>query len=364
MMAEKTKLLKFTSGKVIVVITFLLSLFSILLIFSTNDSWLSHLIYLAVSFGIMFVFSKISYRTLSSFATAGLLVAILLLLGTLFFGTENNRSISIFGINLQTFYLIGFLVVFYIAKFLAARINKEQELTKNEIYKIFGIITVFCGGVFFANQSTAIILFATCIVVLFIGKVKFKYIASYTGILIFSAVVFVMVGGGRTQTLINRVTLWSTGSVEGVPDDYARQVVLSKAAIANSHWLPWSVGEGVVKVSLPARDNDYIFSVLIEEFGIILGIFVLFLYLALLYQSMRIARNAEGAFGTLLAFGIGFWFCAQALIHIAVNSSLIPSTGQTLPFISRGGAALLISGAAIGMLLNIGKCVPDGELDL
>lgn len=363
-MIEKTNKLSIGSGKVIVVITILLSLFSILLIFSTNDSWLSHIIYLAVSFGIMFIFSKISYRTLSSLATFGLFVAAGLLLATIFLGTENNRSITLFGINLQTFYLIGFLVVFYIAKFLAARINKEQELTKNEILTLLAIITVFCGGVFFANQSTAIILFTTCVVVLFIGKVKFKYIAGYTGILIFCAIIFVMVGGGRTKTLINRVTLWYSGTVEGVPDDYARQVVLSKAAIANSHWLPDGIGEGVVKVSLPARDNDYIFSVLIEEFGIIIGIFVLFLYLALLYQSMRIARNAEGAFGTLLAFGIGFWFCVQALIHIAVNSSLIPSTGQTLPFISRGGAALLISGAAIGMLLNIGRCVPDGESDL
>ncbi|PKP27413.1 MAG: hypothetical protein CVU02_03520 [Bacteroidetes bacterium HGW-Bacteroidetes-19] len=363
-MIEKSNKMGFTGRRVIVVITLLLTLFSLMLIFSTNERWLSHVIYLTGSFVIMFVFNRISYRTLSSFATLGLWVALILLLTTLFFGTENNRSITLFGINLQTFYLIGFLVVFYIAKYLAARINKEQELTKNEIYKIFGIITVFCGGVFFANQSTAIILFATCIVVLFIGRVKIKYLFSYTAILIFCAVLFVFVGGGRTQTLINRITLWSKGTVEGVPDDYARQVVLSKAAIANSHWFPGSVGEGVVKVSLPARDNDYIFSVLIEEFGILIGIGIIFLYLALLYQSMRIARNSEGAFGTLLAFGIGFWFCAQALIHIAVNTSLIPSTGQTLPFISRGGAALLISGAAIGMLLNIGKSVPDKDFDL
>lgn len=363
-MVEKTNRLSLSGGRVIVVITVLLSIFSILLIITTTETWFSHIVYLALSFGIMFVFSKISYRTLSQFANVGLLFAMVLLFFTLFFGTENNRSITLFGINLQTFYLIGFLVVFYIAKFLAARLNKEQDLSKNEIYTIFTIITIFCGGVFFANQSTAIILFATCMVVLFIGKVKFKYLASYTAILIVCATLFVAFGGGRTQTLINRFTLWSTGTVEGAADDYARQVVLSKAAIANSQWLPGSVGEGVVKVSLPARDNDYIFSVLIEEFGILIGIIVLFFYLALLYQAMRIARNAEGSFGTLLAFGIGFWFCAQALIHIAVNTSLIPSTGQTLPFISRGGAALLISGAAIGMLLNIGKSVPEGELDL
>ncbi|HNX21525.1 MAG TPA: FtsW/RodA/SpoVE family cell cycle protein [Bacteroidales bacterium] len=356
--------LNFYTGKVVVAITIVLALFSILLILTTNGAWVNHFIYMGISFGMMFLFSKISYRTLSGLAPLGLLIAAILLFATILFGGDDHRSISLFGINLQTFYIIGFLVVFYIAKFLAARINKEQELTKNELLFLFGIIAMFCGGVFLANQSTAIILFATCSVVLFIGKVKTKYLIYFTGILILAGALLIVAGGGRTKTLKNRISLWATGSAKDVPEDYAKQVILSKAAMESSGWLPGSVGQGIVKVSLPEKDNDYIFSVLVEEFGIILGIFVLFLYLALLYQAMRIARNAEGAFGTLLAFGIGFWFCAQALIHIGVNSSLIPATGQTLPFISRGGVALVVSGAAIGMLLNIGKSIPDENSDL
>jgi cell division protein FtsW len=347
------------TGKVIVAITIVLALFSMLMVLTTDGLWINQLIFLAVSFFMMFLFSKISYRTLSTLAPLGLLIAGILLVSTLLFGTNNNRSLTLFGINLQTFYVIGFLVVFYIAKYLAAHINKEQELTRNQLVYLLSVIALFCGGVFLANQSTAIILFTTCMVIMFIGKVRLKYLAYFTGVLVIGATILILAGGGRTQTLINRITLWSSGTVEGVSEDYAKQVILSKAAITNSGWLPGSIGQGVVKVALPARDNDYVFSVLIEELGILLGIFVLFLYLALLYQAMRIARNAEGAFGTLLAFGIGFWFCAQALIHIAVNVSLIPSTGQTLPFISRGGVALVISGSAIGMLLNIGKSIPD-----
>lgn len=351
----------FLSGRVIVAITIILALFSMLMVLTTDGLWINQLIFLGVSFFMMFIFSKISYRTLSSLAPLGLLVAFILLVSTLLFGTDNSRSLTLFGINLQTFYIIGFLVVFYIAKNLAGHINKEESLTNQQIVTLFGIIALFCGGVFLANQSTAIILFTTCMVIMFIGKVKLKYLALFTGILVLGATILIVAGGGRTKTLINRITLWSTGEVEGVSEDYAKQVILSKAAITNSGWLPGSVGQGVVKVALPARDNDYVFSVLVEELGVILGIFVLLLYLALLYQAMRIARNAEGAFGTLLAFGIGFWFCAQALIHIAVNVSLIPSTGQTLPFISRGGVALVISGSAIGMLLNIGKSIPDNK---
>lgn len=354
----------FYTGKVVVVITIFLALFSILLILTTNGAWLNHLIYMGLSFSMMFLFSRISYRTLSGLGPLGLLVAAGLLFATILFGGSDHRSITLFGVNFQTFYIIGFLVVFYIAKYLAMRINKEQELTQNEIIYLFSIISIFCGGVFFANQSTAIILFATCMVVLFIAKVKIRYLLYFTGILILAASLLIVAGGGRTKTLKNRITLWATGSAKDVPEDYAKQVILSKAAMESSGWLPNSVGQGVVKVSLPEKDNDYIFSVLVEEFGILIGLFVLFLYLALLYQAMRIARNSEGAFGTLLAFGIGFWFCAQALIHIGVNSSLIPATGQTLPFISRGGVALVVSGAAIGMLLNIGKSFPDESSDL
>ena len=188
---------------------------------------------------------------------------------------------------------------------------------------------------------------------LFGAKIPVKYLAYFTLAVLIAGTIFVAAGGGRSGTLKNRFTLWAHGYVEGVPEDYARQVVLSKAAISRSQLLPWGVGEGVIKVSLPARDNDYVFSVLVEEFGVIMSLFVIFLYLALLFRradcAMRMGHSPH------LAFGIGFWFSAQAFVHIGVNCGLIPSTGQTLPFISRGGTALIISGAAIGILLNIHK---------
>lgn len=354
-MSEFTRRLNLNSGKVIVAIILVLSLFSFQLIFSTSGEWFNHTIHLLLSLVVMFIFSKIDYRTLSALGTIGLIVAAILLLITLSKGGTDSRSVVLFGFNLQTFYLIGFLVVFYIAKFLATRINKEQEITQQELIQLFIIIAGFCAGVFLTNQSTAIILFATCLVVLFVAKIPVKYLAYFTLAVLIAGTIFVAAGGGRSGTLKNRFTLWAHGYVEGVPEDYARQVVLSKAAISRSQLLPWGVGEGVIKVSLPARDNDYVFSVLVEEFGVIMSLFVIFLYLALLFQAMRIARNADGAFASLLAFGIGFWFSAQAFVHIGVNCGLIPSTGQTLPFISRGGTALIISGAAIGILLNIHK---------
>ena len=114
-------------------------------------------------------------------------------------------------------------------------------------------------------------------------------------------------------------------------------------------------GKGVIKNRLPEKETDYAYASLFEETGIVVGVAILFAYLIFFYRSRKIAKEATGAFGRLLAFGIGFWITCQALVHIGVNCELLPTTGQTLPFVSSGGASLFVTGCAIGMLLNIGK---------
>jgi cell division protein FtsW len=193
-------------------------------------------------------------------------------------------------------------------------------------------------------------------VLLFVGRVKTKYLVAFCGIIFVAVFLSFALNIGRVQTFKNRVTYWKNDKVvPGMDKDYGRQAILSRAAISTASWLPAHVGKGEIKKILPEKDNDYVYSVLVEEMGLLVGLFVLFAYLIILFRTMRIARNADGAFAMLLSYGIGFWFCMQALIHIGVNSFLIPATGQTLPFVSRGGVSLAISGAAIGMLMNISR---------
>jgi cell division protein FtsW len=259
-------------------------------------------------------------------------------------------------VDLQIFYFIGFCVLFYMAKYMAKKLNYEEELSRNEVIKLFAIILAFCGGIFLSNQSSAIILFATCIVLLFVGRVKTKYLVAFCGVIFVAVFLAFTLNFGRVQTFKNRVNYWWNDRITpGMDKDYGRQAILSRAAISTASWLPAHVGKGTIKQVLPEKDNDYVYAVVVEEMGLLVGLFVLFAYLIILYRTMRIARNADGAFAMLLAWGIGFWFCMQALIHIGVNSFLIPATGQTLPFMSRGGVSLAISGAAIGMLMNISK---------
>jgi len=347
--------LKFKGDKIILSIVILLSLLSVMMIASTGDRWVEQLRNFGVGFFLLFLFYHIDYRSVSRFATPALIFAGILLFYS-FIDSSGARTVSILGIDLQIFYFIGFCVLLYMAKYMAKKLNYEEELSQKEVIKLFALIIIFCGGIFLSNQSTAIILFCTCIIVLFVGRVKTSYLLAFCGIIVVAVFLAFALNIGRVQTFKNRVSYWKNDKIApGMDKDYGRQAILSRAAISTAPWLPTNVGKGNIKKVLPEKDNDYVYAVLVEEMGILVGLFVLFAYLIILYRTMRIARNADGAFGMLLAWGIGFWFCMQALVHIGVNSFLIPATGQTLPFISRGGVSLAISGAAIGMLLNISK---------
>jgi cell division protein FtsW len=349
--------LKFKGDKTILLIVILLSLLSVMMIASAGNRWVEQLRNFGVGFFLLFLFYHLDYRNVSRFATPALIFAGILLFYS-FIDSSGARTVTVLGMDLQIFYFIGFCVLLYMAKFMAKKLNYEEELSLNEVIKIFGIILVFCGGIFFSNQSTAIILFCTCIVLLFVGRVKKTYLLAFCGIIFVTVFLAFALDFGRVQTFKNRVSYWKNDKISpGMDKGYGRQAILSRAAISTASWLPTHVGKGNIKKVLPEKDNDYVYSVLVEEMGLLVGIFVLFAYLIILYRTMRIARDAEGAFAMLLAYSIGFWFCMQAMIHIGVNSFLIPATGQTLPFISRGGVSLAISGAAIGMLMNISKDV-------
>jgi cell division protein FtsW len=157
---------------------------------------------------------------------------------------------------------------------------------------------------------------------------------------------------GRMATFINR---WEYYITKENVNGYGDQMILARAAIARSGFNPAGPGKGVIKNRLPEKETDYAFASLFEETGIVVGVAILFSYLIIFYRARKIAKEATGTFGRLLAYGIGFWITCQALVHIGVNCELLPTTGQTLPFVSSGGASLFVSGCAVGMLLNIGK---------
>lgn len=348
--------LKFIGDKGILIITIVLSLISVFAVLSsarTTHVFIYHLINLALCFGGMFITYKINYRVLSRLAIISLALAALLLLATLFFGNEERRGIQIGSMEIQTFYFVGFLAIFFIAKFLAVRINNGSEMNLQDLYGLFLVVLFFTGGMAISNMSTAIIFFTTSLAIMFLGNVKVRYLLLFCVIAVFFGSIYLFgTDAGRSSTFRHRCHYYITNDNS---EGYGDQMIKSKAAIARSGLLPAGPGQGVINKKLPEKDTDYVFTTVTEELGIGVSIVILFCYLILFYRSILIAKRAEGPFGMLLAVGIGFWFCCQGLVHIGVNCGLLPATGQTLPFISRGGASLLFAGIATGVLLNISK---------
>ena len=353
--------IKLKTDNIIPIVVIFLTAISIVMVYSMRGNIvLQHLKHLLFGYIGMFIVYQIDYRKLGVFAPFFLFMAAALLILTML--SQAVRGVTIFGRDVQTFYFIGFLIIFYISNYIARQYHNHGELTASNVKFLFLLLSGFCAGIATMNMSTAIILFITGIIIFFVGGFKLKDIAGMIGIVSAILLVAVIVVAnlsddkkakiGRMATFINR---WEYYITNDNSDGYGDQMILARAAIARSGFNPAGPGKGVIKNRLPEKETDYAFASLFEETGIVVGVLVLLSYLIIFYRARKIAKEATGTFGRILAFGIGFWFTCQALVHIGVNCELLPTTGQTLPFISSGGASLFVSGCAMGMLLNIGK---------
>ena len=349
------------ADKVILILVIFLSAVSIVMVYSMRGQVvLQHLKHLLFGYVGMFVVYQFDYRKLGIAAPLVLFAAVVLLIFTML--SQAVRGITILGRDVQTFYVIGFLIIFYIAHYIARLYHVNGEITSANARFLFILLGAFCAGIATMNMSTAIILFVTGLVLFFVGGFKLRDLGWMVGLVSVLLVVAVIIAVnlsdakqakfGRMGTFNNRLEYYIT---KDNTDGYGDQMILARTAIARSGFNPAGPGKGVIKNRLPAKETDYAFASLFEETGIVVGVAILFAYLIIFYRARKIAKEATGAFGRLLAFGIGFWITCQALVHIGVNCELLPTTGQTLPFVSSGGASLFVSGCAIGMLLNIGK---------
>lgn len=356
----KEKVSRFKGDKVILILLIMLSLTSIVLVYSTEGKRvLSHLVHLVFCYaGLGLCYSINYHKSVSKLAPLGIVIAIVLLLWTLF--SSAVRGVTVLGFDLQTFYFIGFLVIIFLSNYLGRRLdNGTFDYTKYEIRYCSLVLIGFCGGIALLNMSTAIILFVTGMVIFFIARFRWRHILALTGFAASVVLVLVLLVStgklanvGRINTFVNR---WEYYFTKDNTDGYGDQMILSRAAIARSGLNPAGPGKGVIKYRLPENSTDYAYASLFEETGLVVGVLVIFFYIAIFYRSWQISRNSKSATGALLSFGIGFWMTCQAFVHIGVNCELLPATGQTLPFISTGGTSLFVSGCAMGMLLNVSK---------
>lgn len=353
-------------------IVFALSLFSILAVYSSTRSLafssqggnteyylIKHSAILLFGVFLMYLCHLIPYKYYSRISQILLFLSVPLLLYTLFFAADVNDAsrwikLPIINLTFQTSDLGRFALIMYTARML----SKKQDNIKSFKEAFVPIIlppVIICALIFPENFSTAAVLFFTCILLMFIGRVNFKYIL-YTiagGIVLISFIIalsYAFPHVGRLGTWQSRMENFIHG---GGDADY--QVTQSKIAIAKGGIIGVGPGNSTQKDFLPFAYSDFIFATIIEEYGMVGAVFLIFLYLALLYRSINIVKKAPSSFGALLAAGLGMSLTIQALINMGVATHLLPTTGLTLPLVSMGGTSLWFTSISIGIILSVSR---------
>ncbi|GAB4134446.1 MAG: FtsW/RodA/SpoVE family cell cycle protein [Bacteroidia bacterium] len=367
----------FKGDRAVWIIVLLLSLLSLLAVYSsivtlaykhhqgdTEYYLFKHLKIILLGFLLMYLTHKIKFSYFSRISQIMLIVSVPLLLYTLAKGAnlnEASRWIAIpgTGLTFQTSDFAKLSLIMYVARVLALRQNEITDFKKVLLY-IMLPVALICGLILPANFSTAALLFVTCMILMFIGRVKIKYIASVIGIAV-AGFLFLIVLGTVFPKALPRLETWKTRIVnfakgeEEVDPDKNYQANQAKIAVATGGIMGKGPGSSTQRNFLPHPYSDFIYAIVIEEYGMAGGFIVMIFYIALLYRGIRIAVSSKKTFPTLLAFGISFSLVFQGLINMAVAVNLFPVTGQPLPFLSMGGTSLLFSSIAVGILLSVSK---------
>jgi cell division protein FtsW len=371
---EKTKNL-FQGDKVIWMVVAILTFISLLTVYSASESvanrsyhgnnafvLLRHAVMLMLGLACMFGASRINYKRYSRLLLLLFWIAIPLLVYTLFFGQNLNhaqRVIGIGGVTFQTSDLAKIALIGFLARVLTLRRDQLDN------YKELGIrvmlpILVIVGLIFPENFSTAAMLFMTSIVMMFLSKVKMKYIFAFIGVIVVAGSIFMLISfafakDNRSVTWVNRIERFFSSSEEEADDTANFQVLQAKIAIAGGSVIGKGPGKSTQRNVLPHPYSDFIYAMVLEEYGLVGGVFVLALYLVLLFRATRIMLRAPQSFGGLLAMGLAFSLVMQALVNMGVAVGLFPVTGQPLPFVSMGGTSLLFTGMSIGIIISVTK---------
>lgn len=374
------RLPKLRGDKVIWGIVLILSLFSVLAVYSSTTTLayrfkhgnteyylLKHIGLLVLGLLFMYLAHYIKYVYYARISTLFMILSVPLLMYTLIFGEVRNeaaRWTTLPGINVsfQPSDLAKLALIMFVAKMLAKKQENIKDFKGAFIPILLPIIAV-CGLIIPANLSTGAILFATCMVLMFIGGVRFKYLLSLAGIGIAGLallITFLAVSpksSGRLGTWQNRIEHFGGPS----NSDENFQVEQAKIAIALGGVVGQMPGNSMQKNFLPNPFNDFIFAIIVEEYGLWGAFLVILMYMILLYRGIRIAIKVPGNFGPLLVLGVTISLVIQALANMAVAVNLVPVTGQPLPLVSMGGTSIWFTSIAIGIILSVSAEQSENE---
>ena len=387
--------------KVIWIVALLLGIVSLIVVYSASSALavnnfggntgrvlLKHGGTLLIGFVMIFIFYRINYQHYAKAAWLLLIPCLALLAYTLLFGqnlNQANRTINLGFFSFQPSELAKIILITYLARQLVMMRDRLQNF--KDVILWLGLPILFTAALIFPeNLSTAAILLVVCLVLLFIGRVKFLHILAILGIGVVGLGLYIafdvirtnisnkhaktvaeqeMVVDGkpteyrekqtRIATWINRIEAMGESKDEGYDpfDKHHYQQTYAKIAVATSSVFGKGPGKSEQRNFLPHPYSDFIFAIIVEEYGIFGALFVLMLYIILFTRVLRIMLKRPLTFGAYLAFGLGFLVIMQAMINMGVSIGLLPVTGQPLPFVSMGGTSMMATGIIIGMILSV-----------
>ncbi|GAL01134.1 MULTISPECIES: FtsW/RodA/SpoVE family cell cycle protein [Nonlabens] len=321
-----------------------------------------HFVHLVLGLSIAYAVHKIPYNWFKGLSVMLLPFVILMLIYTALQGTTMDGAnasrwirIPVIGVGFQTSTLASVVLMTYVAKYLSG--IKDKVVTfKQSLWPLWFPVAFTLIWILPSNFSTTALIFLMVLILCFIGGYPWKYLLAIIGAGIVGLGLFVLTAKAFPGLLPNRVDTWASriASFAGDGDsDSVYQVEKAKTAIANGY--PFGVGPGKssTKHFLPQSSSDFIYAIIIEEFGLFGGLVVLAVYLFFLFRVVVIANKAETIFGSLLVIGVGLPIVIQALMNMGVAVNLFPVTGQTLPLISSGGTSIWMTCMAVGIVLSV-----------
>jgi cell division protein FtsW len=356
----------------------LLALFSFMPVFSASSNLayigqgngntlgylVKHIMHIGIGFTIIFMVHKVPYHYFKAISKGALyivwvLLAYTLIKGTVIAGANASRWIQVpfIGVTFQTSTLASMVLFIFVARYL----SKAREVPidfKSSVLELW--IPVFVTLLFIlpANFSTTALIFSMVLMLVFIGKYPLRYIGIVVGSGIVFLAFFILIAKAFPDAFPNRVDTWinrvdNFTSDKPGEDDY--QIEKAKIAIASGKIYGLGPGKSIQKNFLPQSSSDFIFAIIVEEYGLIGGLGVLSLYLLLLFRFVIASHKANSLFGKLVVVGLGFPMIFQAMVNMAVAVELLPVTGQTLPLISSGGSSIWMTCFALGIIISVTK---------
>ncbi len=384
---------KTKGDRVIWALVVLLTLVSLLAVYSATGSLayknykgnteiylFKQIAFILVGIMVIYFAHLVNYTFYSRVAKIAFGISLILLFYTLFFGVKMNEGsrwirLPLINMTMQTSDFAKLALFMYLARLLSKKQDVIKDFKKGFI-PVISPVALTCILIAPANLSTALLLGASCLLLLFIGRVSTKHVLATIGIalipIVFLISAAVMRHGktttddvvapvkktastlfGRVDTWIGRMESFIYGSKE--TDNDAYQVNQAKIAIANGGVFGVGPGNSTTRDYLPQAYNDFIYAIIIEEYGLVGGAFIMFIYLVFLYRCIRIFKRCPFAFGAFLALGLSFTLAIQAVANMAVTVNLFPVTGVTLPLISMGGTSFIFTCLAIGIILSVAR---------